>query len=79
MTLHSASGGDQAKQRAATVRRLQVTPKGKITVSLENQTEERRALVAELAYRFYEQRNREDGHALEDWLEAERQVLNQHL
>jgi hypothetical protein len=26
---------------------------------------------------LYEEHGREDGHALEDWLEAERQMLNQ--
>jgi hypothetical protein len=30
--------------------------------------------IAERAYSLYEQRNREDGHALEDWLQAEREI-----
>ena len=30
--------------------------------------------VARVAYSLYEQRGREDGHDLEDWLEAERIV-----
>jgi len=33
------------------------------------------ARIAELAYALYEAHGREEGHALEDWLEAERQVL----
>jgi hypothetical protein len=30
--------------------------------------------VARLAYERYEARGREDGHALEDWLDAEREL-----
>jgi hypothetical protein len=32
--------------------------------------------ISERAYVLFEERGRNDGHALEDWLEAERQVLN---
>jgi len=32
-----------------------------------------------LAYQFYEQRGREDGHELEDWLATEQGVLTGHL
>ena len=32
-------------------------------------------MIATLAYALYEQRGREDGHALEDWLEAEQRVV----
>jgi hypothetical protein len=35
-----------------------------------------RARIVELAYMLYEQRGRQDGHDLEDWLEAERQVVS---
>jgi len=34
------------------------------------------ARISERAYTLYEEHGREDGHALENWLEAERQVLN---
>ena len=34
------------------------------------------ARISERAYVLYEEHGREDGQALEDWLEAERQVLN---
>ena len=34
------------------------------------------ARISERAYVLYEERGRDDGHALEDWLEAERQVRN---
>ena len=35
------------------------------------------ARISERAYAWYEEHGRADGHALEDWLAAERQVLNQ--
>ena len=30
--------------------------------------------IAELAYRIYEERGRQEGHQLEDWIEAERRI-----
>jgi hypothetical protein len=33
--------------------------------------------ISERAYALFEERGRNDGHAFEDWLEAEQQVLNQ--
>ena len=48
-----------------------------------NQTDEQaqhsHARISERAYALFEQHGREDGHALDDWLEAERQVINQGL
>src|SRR5512143_4023125 len=40
----------------------------------EKHEPENRSSVAELAYRLYEERGRQDGHHLEDWLEAERPI-----
>ena len=34
------------------------------------------ARISEQAYVLYEEHGREDGHALEDWLEAKKRVLN---
>lgn len=39
--------------------------------------EDIRTRIAERAYCLYEQRNREDGQALEDWLQAEREILDE--
>jgi Protein of unknown function (DUF2934) len=39
-------------------------------------SQEFHARVSERAYALYEEHGREDGHALEDWLEAEQQVFN---
>jgi hypothetical protein len=36
------------------------------------------ARIAELAYSLYEQRGREDGHDVEDWIQAEETVLATH-
>lgn len=32
--------------------------------------------IAKLAYSYWEQRSRQHGHAVEDWLRAERHILN---
>ena len=44
-----------------------------VEASLQLQEEEQhvKTAVAELAYGLYEQRGREDGHDLDDWLQAE--------
>jgi hypothetical protein len=36
------------------------------------------ARVAELAYSLYEQRGRQDGHDVEDWIQAEQTLLAAH-
>lgn len=36
-------------------------------------------IVRRRAYEFYEQRGREDGHAQEDWLHAEAEILGTRL
>jgi hypothetical protein len=47
------------------------------TVLLPDSLLELEALIAERAYEFYENRGQQDGHDLDDWLEAERQILAQ--
>jgi hypothetical protein len=42
-------------------------------------TEKEQTRVAALAYVLYEQRGREDGHNLDDWLEAERRIVSRGL
>ena len=37
------------------------------------------ARISERAYALYEKHGRKNGHALEDWLAAEQQVLNQDV
>ena len=47
-----------------------------ITNQPDEQSQDFYARISERACALYEEHGREDGHALEDWLEAERQVLN---
>lgn len=47
-----------------------------ITNQPDEHSQDFHARISERAYALYEEHGREDGHALEDWLEAERQVLN---
>ena len=42
-------------------------------------TEQDTTRVAAMAYALYEQRGREDGHDLDDWLEAERRIVSPGL
>ena len=42
----------------------------------DGQFQDVHARISERAYALYEDHGREDGHALEDWLQAEQQVLN---
>ena len=44
----------------------------------ENSSDDVYARIAELAYSLYEQRGREDGHDMEDWIQAEQTVLATH-
>lgn len=44
---------------------------------LDGHSQDLRARISERAYALYEEYGRVDGHALEHWLEAERQVFNQ--
>jgi len=34
--------------------------------------------IARLAYQFYERRGRQEGHAVDDWLSAERQLVHHY-
>jgi Protein of unknown function (DUF2934) len=46
------------------------------TNQLDEHSQNVHAHTSERAYALYEERGRVDGHALEDWLEAEQQLLN---
>jgi hypothetical protein len=49
------------------------------TNQLDGHSQDLRARISERAYALYEEHGRADGHALEHWLEAERQVSNQGM
>jgi hypothetical protein len=48
-----------------------------IAIQPNGHSQDAHARISERAYALYEGRGREDDRALEDWLEAEGQVLNQ--
>lgn len=48
-----------------------------VNVAQLTQTTERLAWVAQRAYQLYEEQGRQDGHALEHWLKAEREIQEQ--
>ena len=49
------------------------------THQLDGHSQDLRARISDRAYALYEEYGRVDGHALEHWLEAERQVFNQGM
>jgi hypothetical protein len=56
----------------------QADPAGEKTGPAEQaarRAEAHQGRVAQRAYELYEQRGRQEGHSLEDWLKAERQLL----
>ena len=56
----------------------QAVPASKETSPAEQaarRAEAHQGRVAQRAYELYEQRGRQEGHSLEDWLAAERQLL----
>jgi hypothetical protein len=66
----------QPKQRATRNPVESRSDENTITNQPDEQSQDFYARISERAYALYEEHGREDGHALEDWLEAERQVLN---
>lgn len=49
------------------------------TNQLDGHSQDLHARISERAYALYEECGRVDGHALEHWLEAERQVFTQGM
>jgi hypothetical protein len=49
------------------------------THQLDGHSQDLRARISERAYALYEENGRVDGHALEHWVEAERQVFSQGM
>ena len=58
--------------------RLNTAAQSQSAISRNSETDmppQVRQRIAELVYRLYEERGRQPGHELGDWLEAERRVL----
>jgi hypothetical protein len=62
------------KRRAAMVEKEGLSAKVKISDEL---TEEQLEKIRQRAYELYEARGREDGHEVEDWVQAEAEVGTQ--
>jgi hypothetical protein len=62
-TSHAGAGSEEAGTAEQTARRVGL----------------HQGLVAERAYELYEQRGRQEGRALEDWLNAESQLLGRAI
>jgi len=76
MTLHAAPGSRRKVRAVSSKKEPEAGGSGPGKTAL---SEDIHARIAGLAYQFYEQRGREDGHELEDWLATEQGVLTGHL
>lgn len=71
-----APAGPRRKSRAVSSKHDPSAAKAAVTGSLNgNSAEDVRAHIAAMAFQLYEQRGRQDGHDVEDWLKAERTIL----
>ena len=66
--------GSRQKVRAGSSSEHDTGPRGS-GLSKNGPPEDVHARIAALAYQFYEQRGREEGHEMADWLQAERKIL----
>ena len=71
--IHIASRPTQSATRTPVDSR---STENTITNQPDEHSQDFHARISDRAYALYEEHGREDGHALENWLEAERQVLN---
>ena len=55
-----------------------VTPAAKHTTQPVSPSDDRHVLTAKRAYELHSERGYRQGYALDDWLEAEREILNQN-
>ena len=56
-----------------------LSPSGSSISARKTPFEDLHALISNRAYELYVQRGCRDGHAQEDWLDAEREVLNREF
>ena len=64
------------KSRVVSAKQEPTVAETAVTGLLNGDTaEDVRARIAVLAFQFYEQRGSQDGHDLEDWLQAEQRIL----
>jgi hypothetical protein len=66
---------ESKERRKAPRKAIQATPAPDTRVQTSNTNDETRRRIAEAAYFRAKQRNFEPGHELEDWIEAESEVM----
>jgi DUF2934 family protein len=54
-------------------------PSKKPPAAVVTDSQELEIQIRERAYALYEERGREDGHAVEDWLRAEQEIMEQEV
>ena len=54
-------------------------PPKKPPVAVVTDSQELEIQIRERAYALYEERGQEDGHAVEDWLRAEQEIMEQEV
>ena len=70
---------DEKKSRVVISVQDQSPPGNTIPPKRKPAFEDLHALISHRAYELYVQHGRRDGHAQEDWLDAEREVLNREF
>lgn len=72
----SGTAGSGRKSRVVSSKHDPTVAMAQATGSSDGGTVENvHARIAALAFQLYEQRGRQDGHEVEDWLEAEQRIL----
>jgi Protein of unknown function (DUF2934) len=66
---------ESKERRKAPRKAIQATPRPDTRVETTSSSEETRRRIAEAAYFRAKERNFEPGHELEDWVEAESEVM----
>jgi hypothetical protein len=78
LTRSRMEGSMMHRSSASTIRKIRANNSTALTdstKSVEGSDLNNHERIASRAYTLYEQRGRQDGYDLDDWLEAERQVL----
>jgi DUF2934 family protein len=73
-----SQSASRAKQRATRTSAESRSNENTVTHQPDEHSQVVHARISEQAYALYEEHGREDGHALEDWLEAKKRVLNKN-
>jgi hypothetical protein len=67
--------GEQNKAKAAAPKPIQAAAKKEKVVAISQPRIVSREMIEQVAYQFWAQRGYQHGHALEDWIKAEQELL----